>query len=187
MNTTVQTMRIRPGFWRLSANTLMIYPCQGKDAGDRCPGGFDAHQDGYCKEGYTGPLCQLCRERSDLYSKRLYHDDKSGECVECPEFMGKFALAVSLSCVILACSLAAFAAFRHPNTQHLRAVRSARRLHAWCADFSKTVGWPAKLKVRGQGFERNRASTRPLSNLVGLSAATPMGATTPTVLPPQSP
>ena len=54
---TLETLVLRPGYWRLSNRSRAISACSGGNATARCKGGSDAGSDGngYCGELYTGP------------------------------------------------------------------------------------------------------------------------------------
>jgi hypothetical protein len=55
---TLENLFIEENFWRIAADSPIILECRLPDA---CVGGsnFTSNGDGYCKEGYTGPLCDV--------------------------------------------------------------------------------------------------------------------------------
>ena len=57
IGTTLATISIHPGHWRLSNRSSIIYACEGSSGTERCKGGNDAGIDGegYCGSNYTGP------------------------------------------------------------------------------------------------------------------------------------
>jgi hypothetical protein len=69
---TQELIALEPGFWRIAPMAVEVYPCELLKA---CKGGLllaesrrlDSNSvdsvdwsDGYCNEGYTGPLCTSC-------------------------------------------------------------------------------------------------------------------------------
>jgi len=95
INTTIQTIYIKPGYWRMSGESLEILPCDtGTDSGtfaSSCKGGYSSEDDGYCLEEFTGPSCALCVNRSQYF--------ENGACINCPSISGNILL-------ILGCLLA---------------------------------------------------------------------------------
>ena len=96
-NTTIETLRLRVGYWRHSSGTVKTYICRSKngvDSSSSCRGGSDAgiDGDGYCGDEFHGPMCSLC-------SPGLYYD--AGQCEVCPELAGQIAIAVAILVVVL--------------------------------------------------------------------------------------
>ena len=62
---TQEKLLIDPGFWRIQETSQIIYPCPIVHG---CKGGvnFTMEGDGYCREGYTGPLCAVVSPRNDV-------------------------------------------------------------------------------------------------------------------------
>jgi hypothetical protein len=56
-DTLLETIVIRPGYWRLSNRSTVISKCESGNVTERCSGGRDAGTDGegYCGNLYTGP------------------------------------------------------------------------------------------------------------------------------------
>ena len=85
-NTTLQTLRLTSGIWRLGSDSLDLQRCADYDDSSKTPclGGADAGDDGdgYCREGHTGPLCSSCINAS------TYLND-NGECAACPAVGGR--------------------------------------------------------------------------------------------------
>ena len=97
LNTTLETVEILPGSWRISAGTAKLYACASKGGWTPCQGGADAGDqgDGYCADGYHGPRCELCD--GPPYSK--YFDKVlNARCQDCGDVTAKSAIA---SCVIM--------------------------------------------------------------------------------------
>eukprot|EP00966_Prymnesium_polylepis_P268299 6198077-Prymnesium_polylepis.1 len=76
LNTTLATVNVLPGYWRLSATATRAYVC----AGTSCLGGMDAGDfgSGYCAANYTGPLCEVCVDADK------YYDKIKKRCKDCP-------------------------------------------------------------------------------------------------------
>lgn len=62
-------MKVDDGYWRDSTNTTKLYKCKW--------GLCISNSSNYCREGYTGPLCEECSQSSQ------YFDSGSGSCKEC--------------------------------------------------------------------------------------------------------
>jgi hypothetical protein len=61
-NTTLATLNLTAGWWRVSGSTTEIHRCNsGGDGRGSCSGGNHAaaNGDGYCAEGFSGPLYAL--------------------------------------------------------------------------------------------------------------------------------
>lgn len=55
-NTTVHSLMLMEGFWRIASTSFDIRECRGD--GRACPGGKAAS----CVTGQTGPQCRVCTE-----------------------------------------------------------------------------------------------------------------------------
>ena len=124
-STSLATVRIEPNYWRLSARSTTLSLClQSEDSSSSCVGGSDAGDEndykqgyagsGYCKEGHTGPLCQVCNT-SDFY----FDSVEAMECIQCPS--DRLQLPVICTCVLAVLLLAAvgikwYAPRPHPFT-----------------------------------------------------------------------
>ena len=73
VNTTLATIEIDEGYWRLSPASLKLYMCErGKDTNmTSCAGGTSPGQDGisYCAANHTGALCLACTKRSHYFAE----------------------------------------------------------------------------------------------------------------------
>ena len=60
-NSTIETLVLREGYWRLSPKTLQTWRCMESGSWSPCRGGSEAgiNGDGFCREGYRGPRCEL--------------------------------------------------------------------------------------------------------------------------------
>jgi len=99
-STSLATVRIEPNYWRLSARSTTLSLClQSEDSSSSCVGGSDAGDEndykqgyagsGYCKEGHTGPLCQVC-STSDFY----FDSVEAMECIQCPSPFDRLYLPI---------------------------------------------------------------------------------------------
>ena len=71
-NTTLHTLNVSSGVWRLSEQSLDFYKCkEAALGGTPCPGGAGAGTLGedYCREGHTGPLCSSCANESYYFNE----------------------------------------------------------------------------------------------------------------------
>ncbi|CAN0191524.1 unnamed protein product, partial [Phaeothamnion confervicola] len=55
---SLSALALYPGRWRATSASLQIETCLSSRA---CPGGAASEPDGYCGDGYEGPLCAACR------------------------------------------------------------------------------------------------------------------------------
>ena len=117
---SLATIRVKPKYWRLSANSTTLYMClESADGSSSCVGGSDAGDEndykkghtgsGYCKAGHTGPLCQVCNT-SDLY----FDSDEAMECIQCPRISERLDLPMGCIGVLVALLLTAFIIKRSP-------------------------------------------------------------------------
>ena len=109
-NTTVESLQVRPGHWRLSALTSSIYRCGSDDLSTRaglqttCSGGQEVGQagDGYCLNGTSGFRCQVCS--SDDY----HFDDELGLCQSCGDVSRKIGLLIASTIFAALCLFVAY-------------------------------------------------------------------------------
>ena len=176
-NTTLATLNLSVGYWRLSLNAPEIIKCSGSSADNRCVGGVGSlskdETEGrrldegvskdaalYCAPGYTGPECQLCRA-----GEGFYLEQDSGLCQDCPDAMERLPLVIGLvlaggSLLSLLCIICI-----HHATQQWLLVKLLRRVGRYIEQFSRASGLFAKCKVRMQGIlhvpNTSRAQARP--------------------------
>eukprot|EP00752_Nemacystus_decipiens_P008150 g7289.t1 len=68
---TLHTLPIREGYWRSSPGSLTIHPCLYSEA---CGGGTKvSSSDDYCREGYRGPYCAVCKEGYGTVANNVCH------------------------------------------------------------------------------------------------------------------
>ena len=72
---TQELLPLESGFWRIHSESTTARPCPLQNA---CVGAatFTANGNGYCNEGYEGPLCAVC-------SKHHYYDPDIKACMDC--------------------------------------------------------------------------------------------------------
>ena len=113
-STSLATIRIKPKYWRLSANSTTLSMClESADGSSSCVGGSEAGDEndhkpqytgsGYCKAGHTGPLCQVCNT-SDFYFDAV----EAMECIQCPRVSERLHLPMGLIGGLVATLLMAF-------------------------------------------------------------------------------
>jgi len=85
LNTSVATVDIASGFWRLGPRSRELTRCWEEKGRTACRGGnfANASGEGYCFPGFTGPLCQLC-EGSE---SEFYFNKEEIRCEKCPEII----------------------------------------------------------------------------------------------------
>ena len=74
---SLDSVELRPDYWRLSGTSTVLYPCAAVNGSSACVGGTSAGDEnefkqeytgsGYCAAGHTGPLCQVCEEAGTYY------------------------------------------------------------------------------------------------------------------------
>ena len=77
--TTLPTMILRPGAWRLSPFSHMHESCTAHNVESPCSGGGDpgTDGDGYCRSGLnSGFRCEVC-------ASGFYFDAPAAECARC--------------------------------------------------------------------------------------------------------
>lgn len=90
LNTTLATMILLDGHWRLSVRSKQVVACAvgavnattGR-AVSPCRGGVVAGIEGsdYCAAGHTGPACELCTAPRG----QQWFDKRAAQCVDCPK------------------------------------------------------------------------------------------------------
>ena len=88
-NSTLRSIAMLPGFWRLSPRSREPSRCLEVDRGNEsvtaCRGGADAGADGrgYCMPGHLGPKCQVCDPSH--FASRVHFNHEEGVCSDCPD------------------------------------------------------------------------------------------------------
>lgn len=138
-NSTLQTIKMRPGYWRLSELTLDIWACPQN--GSACLGGSTT---GRCVEGQVGPLCRVCSMSNE------YYDTETGWCQACPDVGSRMGLSTGVLIGALGCTLVLRLLSRHPErgprgaAAFLLAALGVVRI---CARKAAALGLRPKLKV----------------------------------------
>ena len=132
-STSLATIRIKPKYWRLSANSTTLSMClESADGSSSCVAGSDAGDEndhkpqytgsGYCKAGHTGPLCQVCKT-SDNYFDAF----EAMECIQCPRVSERIELPMGFVGGLVALLLTAFIIKRSPSPAHPFPTSPGRR------------------------------------------------------------
>ena len=124
LDTTMATLNLSVGFWRLSNRTIDIQSCGAQGADARCRGGVTSIGDDSCAPGLSGPWCQVCPADT-------YFDEKDGLCQDCPELRAAPILGFLFALLItVAVGVALFRTRRrHPLIRrYRRAVRGVLSL-----------------------------------------------------------
>ena len=126
-DTTVETIKGAPGFWRDLDQTGTFYECN--NIAGVCKGGTS------CADGHGGVLCEYCE------NKNKYFDSSKGECTSCPSFsrLGYVGIFVGI-CII-------FFIAKKITHQHARIERFFARI---CYS---VYGQQAKIKVLVSFFQ----------------------------------
>ncbi|KAL1503142.1 hypothetical protein AB1Y20_011204 [Prymnesium parvum] len=141
-NTTLATLGVQRGFWRLSPLTSTVYECQGEKAlnltnATACKGGQSG--DDVCAPGHSGPLCQVC-----LRENQYFND---GFCEECPTPGAELVVIVML--IFVASVFVGTLFFLHAQ-QHPKYDRFSvplRKLVHYTLTWLKSLGLVPKLKL----------------------------------------
>jgi hypothetical protein len=85
--TTVQTLTIKPGYWRTSLNSTVIGSCPSPEF---CVGGrMNNTGSSICEVGHEGPFCMVCQEN--------FYPGVVGNCIACTEgTLGKYLVIALL-------------------------------------------------------------------------------------------
>lgn len=90
-----EVIDVDEGYWRESVESDTLYICLEKSA---CKGGYFPENENpvECTEGYTGILCQECKNEEGIrYARQKLH-----ECVKCPN---KFLNAIRIFAIVFFC------------------------------------------------------------------------------------
>jgi hypothetical protein len=165
-NTTVETLMVDRGFWRLSHFSATVYQCVIAKNQTACMGGVAGASS--CAPEHTGPcelggtqtginlgalatpaltaqcfqtVCQVC------LLKDSYFDHDNAVCLSCPESAGSIAAAASVLVAILL--FAATLVFLHEQqSAKFDAIAiPLRHLVHWMNFFSLRIGLISKLKL----------------------------------------
>jgi len=140
-NTTVETLKGNPGFWRDSLRTTVFYKCN--NIARVCLGGRNSFSrslsgrvhnigDPSCDKGHSGVKCEVCVE------KERYFDQSKGECSTCPSFSRLASVAGIVAGSFILLFIMKYIAYRYTETER------------FIANFLlslTTIGLQAKFKI----------------------------------------
>ena len=132
VNTTLSTLLLREGFWRLAPSSRQILRCASLTNASCLGGGHS----GQCAEGYDGPLCAVCTKTGK------HHDDDEG-CIDCPSATGRTLL---ITAVLVAVAILAATVHRLYYRPPARLKWIFYLLHNAMSTFH-AFGWGAKLRI----------------------------------------
>lgn len=101
-STTLPTIYLEPGTWRLGERSRFIQLCvEGDNGTTPCLGGREIGNsgDGYCAPGHTGPMCEICVESG------YYFSWADAQCAKCPSparFVLIYELVIGIPLLIAA-------------------------------------------------------------------------------------
>ena len=142
-NTTIKTLKIKPGYWRHSLTTVDIRECFIDNA---CIGGISNNNlDDICYKGHKGPYCDICL---DNYAKST--DDLCAECPKEQEGLNIFITVLVISIILCVVSFLIITA--NPSGNQVDLVSGiAKVLTNYLQVFSLAkefdVKWPSLLKI----------------------------------------
>lgn len=165
LNTTVATLQISPGHWRVSSDADAVYPCTttpngvtpclGSNASvgstSDARGGNTTDASGpLCWPGHTGPLCEVCA------SPGFYFSRASASCERCPMNSSVAGTAAAASTI---CGLLLLFAYKKKKLLARLAVRVVfdcharlRTRHSWGASVVGCAGcYPALERLQRFG------------------------------------
>jgi len=131
-NTTLQTLILREGFWRLSPWATRLLTCT--NATSACLGGDHV---GKCADGRSGPRCSVCTEPD------TYHDAATGRCLACPDAGGRTLIALGLLLSVFVLFATLKMVYEHP----LGRMRGASILLHEIVDVGHRLGLSCKLRI----------------------------------------
>eukprot|EP00966_Prymnesium_polylepis_P331906 7387456-Prymnesium_polylepis.6 len=155
-STTLATVELLPGSWRLSGASEEVVKCFTSSPTDAdntsglgsvdgswwspCKGGVEPgfEGEGYCEKGYTGPRCERCTNSS------RYFESREGRCEDCPAIGGRLLLIIGplIGAVFVLVCLAVVASHAAPGLYHWLA-RQSKHFIMWLS----MVALVPKMKV----------------------------------------
>lgn len=141
----LETLKLRPNFWRQAPTTIEIIPCvtdlhhATNESLTPCRGGSNASN--YCAPGLTGPLCHLCLEEDEYF-------DGKASCVKCFQTGGTALLLPAMVVVFVVIILVLILLIRQELTRWPAAFQ-ARYLHP----FEQLLPGQAVLKLAISYFQ----------------------------------
>ena len=145
-NSSIESIVLAANHWRLSTRTTDIKLCpeEGGISDSACLGGGAGGGGGrrlsatsdtlYCREGHTGPRCELCVDGAD------YFNGLEQRCEQCPAAGRVAGVAIALAVALIVVCGAAWWLWRRATEKH---AALTGRVHAIVGK----VGFNAKFKV----------------------------------------
>ena len=144
------SLAVISGFWRIDAGSTEIHDCPLPKA---CVGAanFSDGGDGYCAEGYGGPLCAVC-------SRGFYFDPDLDGCVDCSterDLSASWAIIIFITLLLVAVLVVALvykyfcsSKARPPDLSELEAKKAALLDHLAKGHRAMESGEAAASQVR---------------------------------------
>ena len=131
VDTTLATLRLKPGYWRLNATARLIYACEtGDETGlSACVGGTDdgVAGDGYCRGNHTGAKCESCIH-SEVEDIRRYFSENDGICKDCPDASGQIGILIAIGISMMLLLYIVYTLYNSPP-DYLWARRVSMKMH----------------------------------------------------------
>lgn len=137
-NTTVETLQVQLGYWRLSPFAPILEKCETIDNVTACRGGLAAG-DLSCAPGHTAPRCVHCANDRQYFQEGL--------CRDCPKGGGSIGAAIGIFIfILLVLSLLCALHMQTAPRWDTYAIPLRLVVHN-VREFSQSIGLIAKLKV----------------------------------------
>ena len=132
LNSTLSTILLRKGFWRLSPYSTVIEACTGDNDTSPCVGGRNK---GTCAAGFLGHRCGSCSNSS------LYYND--GVCKVCPSTAERFLVVTFIAAGAGIVLRVLWILFKRPPSQ----LEPLSQLMRHTADVSSQIGLGLKFRI----------------------------------------
>lgn len=123
--TSLATVNISAGFWRLGPNATELSKCASVDGHSPCIGGTVAGDagSGYCLDGYSGPRCEVCAnttgDLAPVYFD-VYYNPYTAACEQCPALFSWNTVLPLIGAAVLAALAVAVRVFLKCFSKQLR-------------------------------------------------------------------
>ena len=133
-NTTLTTMRMRAGWWRISNRSSEFIRCRDTANGSVCIGGCTV---GTCLANHTGPECLVCTEPNTYL--------EGGDCHDCPVVSLRVLMwtGICLAATLVATIVYCFARHRATRTSVVAVQKIVKRAEARAT----SLGLMTKFKI----------------------------------------
>ena len=151
LNTSLATLLLKEGYWRLAPDTERVKFCSGCTDGSgedgtrsctssTCRGGNNAGTDGsgLCRDNTTGPMCTICLVDG------TYFDSESNACAECPDSSSVAGQVVAIMAIFSGVVTACYLIYRQARS---RSVSTKRRYARFVLGMVVALNPTAKLKI----------------------------------------